>query len=222
MARIRLGRYEAEHGELPFICMRCGAPATMVKRKSLAWHPPWVYVLIPAGVLPFVIVAMVLTKRMRLQIPLCDAHKSNWLVRALIIWGSFVVFLGMIVLIGAVLFALDEQRRRAGSAESGFSGFLCLGIVGGAIAWLISIPIIQNTAIHVTQITDSSITLTKVSPRFVEAVRAKRQDLDEELYEGKARSQQQRRARSESEQYYDPNALRRRGPQGETGGEEEL
>ena len=71
MATVRLYRDETEDFDLPAVCMKCGAPATTWKSKTFSWHPPWVYVLILIGLLPFAIVAMVLTKRRTILAPLC-------------------------------------------------------------------------------------------------------------------------------------------------------
>jgi hypothetical protein len=76
---------------LPDVCLRCGAPATLHKSKTFSWHPPWVYVLLIAGLLPFAIVAIVLTKRRRVEAPLCEQHKHHWLIRQLLILPTFLL-----------------------------------------------------------------------------------------------------------------------------------
>jgi hypothetical protein len=40
MARVRLGRSEAQQGRLPAVCICCGAPAEVYKPKQFNWHPP--------------------------------------------------------------------------------------------------------------------------------------------------------------------------------------
>src|SRR5580700_7283045 len=67
MASISLSWREAEDGDLPDVCMCCGAPATESKRRRFTSHPLWVYVLLPFGYLPYVIVAAVLTEKIRLR-----------------------------------------------------------------------------------------------------------------------------------------------------------
>ena len=42
MASIQLTRYEAEEDDLPDMCMRCGAAATVRKRRLFVSHPMWV------------------------------------------------------------------------------------------------------------------------------------------------------------------------------------
>src|SRR4051812_25286496 len=86
MASIRLSRYEAEEGDLPEVCMCCGAPATERKRRRFVSHPLWVYVLMPFGYLPYVIVAAVLTEHVRCYTLFCPRHKNHWRSRTLIFW----------------------------------------------------------------------------------------------------------------------------------------
>src|SRR5207247_1179889 len=91
MAEIRLDLGEAD-GYLPDICMCCGGAATVTKTRKMSWCPPWVGVLILAGLIPYAIVAMILTKRATVQVPLCDQHKGHWFNRALLAFGSFFLF----------------------------------------------------------------------------------------------------------------------------------
>jgi hypothetical protein len=169
MASIQLGRYEAEEGDLPDVCMRCGAPAAVRKRHVFISHPLWVYVLLPFGYVPYVVVAAVLTERVRCYTHFCPRHKNHWLVRALLIWGSFVALLALIVCGFAVVGSL--QGRLSRPAHDALFGMACVGSPVLLFCWLISIPIMQLTAIHPADVTDRRLTLRRVSPAFVEAVR---------------------------------------------------
>ena len=55
MAKVKLGRREAEDGDLPPVCMRCGAVATEWKTKKFSWYPPWVSLLALLALLPDVV-----------------------------------------------------------------------------------------------------------------------------------------------------------------------
>ena len=203
MATARLGRYEVERERLPSACMKCGAPATLYKNKNFAWFPPWTYVLLLAGVLPFVIVQLVLTKRMTVSAPLCEAHKHHWLVRTLIGAAGLVLllggFIGFVVLMAAVGDQLDEDAKGA------LVGAMCSGFGVLLLVWLIVMVVLQNTAIRSTEITDNAITLTGVSPAFVEAVDAEREQWEEEDYRPRRRARRER-----SDKVFDPEAPRRR------------
>src|SRR5437588_10198119 len=95
MSTLHLSRSEAEQGEFPSLCLRCGAPATQYDKKNFAWHPQWVYILILFGLLPMIIVALVLTKRMTVRAPFCDRHRKHWTSRSRIIGGSLVGLIGL-------------------------------------------------------------------------------------------------------------------------------
>jgi hypothetical protein len=216
MATIRLGRYEAEDGDMPDVCMRCGEPATVIKRYRFVWHPFWCYLLIPMGLLIYVILAAVLTQQARIHVFLCDRHKRHWLVRTLAVWGTFLSLL----IIWPAAFAMTSALIRPGSS-SNVLGFLCIGSLVSLVAWLISIPIIQWTAIHPTEITERTVTLTRVCPDYVDALadhRARRRE--EEDDEDYRRTFRPRRGREDSEEVYDPEP-RRRGRSRRTEYEEE-
>src|SRR5205807_1917313 len=121
------------------------------------WSPSWVYVLLLAGLLPFLIVALILTRRMRVLAPLCDAHRNHWLGRALITWGSLFGLL----LLGFTAGALSELLGPPGETNP-LTGYLCGGMIAGLLVWLVVAAVLQTTAIQVVEITDTSITLSKV------------------------------------------------------------
>jgi hypothetical protein len=176
MATTRLGHYEVERNLLPDLCMRCGEPATTHKSRNFAWCPPWVIVTIVAGLLPYVIVAMVLTKRMRVSVPLCDAHRGHWKTRTLSILLGFVAVLG---LLGIVIAFSDKD----------FVGILIAVLLFGVLAWIVLIVILQTTAIRPMEITDRSITLGGVAKTFSDAVLDKRErrEPEDDYYDRRAR-----------------------------------
>ena len=120
MAVIRLDRFEAEEGDLPAVCMKCGAPAVLEKLKQFSWNPPWVILLILIGLLPYVIVALVLTKRMRVRVPLCNEHKNHFAWRAWFIYGGFAGLFLLGIVVFAVMTSLDNGPGRQSDAVSGW------------------------------------------------------------------------------------------------------
>lgn len=168
MASIRLDRYEAEDGDLPDNCMCCGEPATERKRRRFTWHPFWVYLFLPLGYVPYVLIAVILTERVRCTTLFCDRHKNHWRWRTWVIWGSF---LGILLLgaAGVGLASLLADQIDPKQHEYLF-GPLCIAIPVLMLCWLISIPLLQLTEIHPSQVTRRSFVLNRVSPKFVEAV----------------------------------------------------
>jgi hypothetical protein len=196
MSQIRLKLREAD-GRLPMVCMVCGEPATVVKTKKMSWYPRWVPVLILANILIFAIVAMILTKRARLQAPLCDSHKYHWTIRLVILWVSLFVA-GMIGLFGIIVFALLPRQW-----QDNLGPFLCLGGVLVFIAWVIVLAIVQGTGVRPHEITDLDITLVGVCDEFIDAA---------EDAERERRALRRSRAYRDEDDDEEPPPRRRRPP----------
>ncbi len=64
--------------QLPPICIKCGQPASGKPLvKVFSWHHPALYLVILAGVLIYVIVAMIVRKTIRVAVPLCPHHRQR-------------------------------------------------------------------------------------------------------------------------------------------------
>jgi hypothetical protein len=206
MASIKLYRDEVGEDQLPNVCMRCGRTADVQKRKAFSWCPGWVHVLILAGLLPWLLVMLIMTKRRTVYVPLCNEHKNHWLWRTLITLGGlgliFVCFVATVVLL-----AKEEKGRGQGDAALG--GFMCFGTLGLLLVVLIVAAILSSSSIRPTEITDRRITLAGVAPEFKEAIRdwdAQKLDVADdydERFEGRRKS-------GRSEKYYDPERKRPR------------
>ncbi len=61
---------------LPNRCVRCAAPAEARIRTRLAWHSPWLYLLLVAPLL-YILVALVVRQTARVEIPLCGRHRRR-------------------------------------------------------------------------------------------------------------------------------------------------
>jgi len=176
MATLRLESYDGEVEDLPDLCMQCGAPSALRKNKKFSWFPQWIWVLLfVCGVLPFAIVAVIMTKRRTVNVPLCEAHKNHWL------WRQLVVVGGLLALIGSLVASLAIIDQAGGANKDSFSGFLCLGGTIALIIWLIAAVILQSTSIRPKEITDTSITLVGVADVFVEGYEAERRPSPEQL-----------------------------------------
>src|SRR5262245_57890836 len=93
MARIRVFRAEAGGEHFPRMCMRCGYPAEVDVSQTFVWMPGWVSILILAGLGPWIIVALVLRRTMRVVVPMCHRHSGHWRVRKLFIWIGLVFWI---------------------------------------------------------------------------------------------------------------------------------
>ncbi len=111
------GTYAWRHGDgvivsknlavLPPRCVRCNqAEATRVSVTS-QWHPPWVYVLLCLGAIPYVIGAMATRQQITIQVPLCQEHQSR---RSL---GMWLILLGIFGPLGAIFLAMAAENTLA-------------------------------------------------------------------------------------------------------------
>jgi hypothetical protein len=175
----------------------CGEPADIRKTRKFSWHSPLAYLGLLAGVLPFIIIALVLTKRMVVKVPLCQIHKNHWTWRSLVVLGSLfaIAMLG----IGTFIYQTDQPPGND-------STWLCLGWVLLLIVWLVAAAIIQGTAIRPTEITDRSIRLTKIHPAFIDALE---RDRDEDRDERRSRRKKYNDERDDYDDELDDRPRRR-------------
>jgi hypothetical protein len=169
MASAKITRDLISADDLPQICAQCGAPATVAKLRTFTWSPSWIFVFLFIGLLPFVILAVILTKRVRFAVPLCDAHENHWRWRAQVTWGSL---LGVLLLLGVAAASLDMVDKTRGPGSE-LTGFLCVAGPALGLIWLIAAAIVQSRAIQASLIDDYAVTLTRVSRDFTEAVDAR-------------------------------------------------
>jgi hypothetical protein len=164
MAELRLGRFEAEQGQLPMVCLRCGEPATVAPIRAFAWYPPWIIVLLLAGAVPFVIAAAILTKRVRMPVPTCARHKNQ----AIIFHVASIAGIVFLVLLGFGSMVALVNSPKGGVAER-LTGFSCIGSVVALLVWWAVVAVWGSKLVRPSEITDHSITLAHVAESFVAA-----------------------------------------------------
>ena len=177
MAAVTLYLDRLREKDLPDCCMRCNAPVAVHKSRNFSWHPPWVGVLILAGLLPYVVVAMILTKRARVPIPFCSRHSNHWTWRALVTWLGLLVVLGL----GFTSVIFINEIERGG--RNNLAGLVCLGSIVLGLIWLITAAVLQSTAIRPEKIDDDEIKLAGVSQDFADALKEHRRELKRQRME---------------------------------------
>jgi hypothetical protein len=87
---------------LPDRCVKCDSAegVTRLKRK-LFWHAPWWYLLIFVSCLIYIIVAIIIQKRARIEIGLCTRHREKRKRDLIIAWAA--VALGMVAFLSTAV-----------------------------------------------------------------------------------------------------------------------
>lgn len=102
-------------GTLPERCVRCNEPATMDQRKTYSWHHPALYLLILPGLLIYAIAATLVSKKAKVSIGLCEAHRAR---RRNFGRAAFALLL---VGLGALFAAVSYEDGRVFGVLSGLS-----------------------------------------------------------------------------------------------------
>ena len=63
---------------LPPNCVKCGRPTRDNLNKTFYWHNPLIYLIILFNLLIYAIVALVVRKSCKLNVPVCDEHRSGY------------------------------------------------------------------------------------------------------------------------------------------------
>jgi hypothetical protein len=155
--------------------MKCGAKAVSHQTTTFAWAPQWIgWVLgltIVAGMICVpvaIILRLVMTKRMRVDVPLCARHQNPWLLSLITMWGGLTVLV-VLAVATAVLVALWLNKLLGSSLEA----LPILTLVATLFyfpVWAVIASIIAQRTIHASLITPEEIRLVSVSRPFADAV----------------------------------------------------
>jgi len=177
MATIRLGRYEARHGNLPAVCIRCGTAAGAYRNKVFHFSPWWIYLGIPFALLPFFILAWFWSKRASVHVPLCPLHRNLWR------WQQPLLILACSVLsvcFGLIPLGLALQGKYAADKERKILILAALTVLAAPYLYLAGAIALKYLGIYATEVNATSVTLTGVAAEFAEALRVKHQVDDSE------------------------------------------
>jgi hypothetical protein len=196
MAELRLKELQAFGDRMPMVCMVCGEPAVKHYRKNFSWVPGWVHITILAGLLPWAIIVAILTKRMWVDVPVCEQHRGYF-------WKRLAAgFLSFLLLVGLCIGAAVLVGEVAGKNNDAM-GYVCVGSGVLFVAWIILLFVIQAKTLRPKEITDRTITLTRVHEGFITALREfrDREDLgdsvQEDSYRKRYRDAESRRGRDD-------------------------
>jgi hypothetical protein len=75
------------NAELPHLCVKCAQPEAARITRKLSWHNPWLGLLVLAGLLVYVAVALIVRKQATVQIGLCTKHLRQRRIGVGLTWG---------------------------------------------------------------------------------------------------------------------------------------
>jgi len=195
MPSVTLSKYECTRGVLPRICMWCGEPADEIKTKSFGWFHPLIYLTLFIGFLPFVIIALVLTKRMTVDAPFCHEHRGHWARRNLLVSGTLMMVLALGI--GSIVYMSSQP---VGQRDE-ITAFFCVAAAVLLFAWLVLSMYVSLTAIRVTEITDRTMTLAGVNEQFIAALE---EDRDRDRADGRDRRRRYDDVRDDFDDEFEP------------------
>jgi hypothetical protein len=172
MATVELHWREVRDDLFPLICIRCGVPVSVRRRRTFRWLPWWQpLVAIPVGVLlvPLALIPIIgrlfyqdiLSKlarprEMTMRVPVCPLHESHWLWRSILIWSGLALLL-IAALAGVVL----------GQVVPSWYWRAVAGMLGG---WLTLCVVARATMTRAVRITGASLVLANVAAEFADAL----------------------------------------------------
>jgi hypothetical protein len=141
-----------KEAELPPRCVKCNKPERVRLLRKLTWHSPWLYLLIFGGLLVYAIVAVIVSKRARINVGLCAEHQQSRQRTAWIAWG---------LLGGAIAMFIGS-----GAADSG-------ALAGLGFLTLLAAGVVSSLAVRVVKpvrIDDRQVRLKGVAREFLDSL----------------------------------------------------
>lgn len=150
----------SKNADLPYRCVKTNEPAETLLRRKLSWHSPLVFLSIFAGLLIYVVLALVTSKKADIRVPITHRIVNR---RTLAIAAGWLSGLGgLTVIILACILLSDSQDPMWRSA-------LPIIIIGGILFILVSAIVSAMIAsiVRPTRITDSHVWLKGVHPDYL-------------------------------------------------------
>jgi len=143
----------SQGGTLPDRCVKCNAPANGQRLlRKLYWHSPYIYLVILVNLLVYAVVAIIVRKRARVEIGLCENHRRHRRLAIGLAWLMVLLGIGGIV---------------AGVANSSVG----LGLLGGLL--LVVGPVlgaIKGPVVSAKRIDSNFVWIKGVCPAYLDAL----------------------------------------------------
>lgn len=144
----------SKEAQLPYVCVKSNQPASGWLKRKLYWHHPAYYLALLAGLLVFVVIALIVRKTANIQVALSD----KWFRRRR--WAIAGGWLGVIVGFGLLVTGI------ANSAPGNSAVFL---IPVGLLMFLIAAVAgaMNASIVRPSRITNTHVWLKGVHPEFL-------------------------------------------------------
>lgn len=119
---------------LPPNCVKCGKPTQDTLNKTFWWHNPVIYAIILVSPIIYIIVAMIVRKTCRLNVPVCEEHRSSYKSKR---WVGGILMLASIPLWIAIAAAGNGSDDAVGIGALVFFLAFFVGLIVFAVASLI-------------------------------------------------------------------------------------
>lgn len=139
--------------DLPPRCVRCNAPAAApLKRHTLYWHSPWLYLVLLVNLLVYAIVAIAVRKRIEVTPGLCESHRR---ARR----RDIAIGLGTLVAGAVGVFVASAADRGGVALLSGFIAFVAMVAT-----------VVRARLVRATRIDDAGARLVGFGAAFLDAL----------------------------------------------------
>jgi hypothetical protein len=142
---------------LPDICLKSNQPAVGRLKRNLSWHHPAIALTILLGLLVYVVLAIVLTKRATIHIALTDEWLARRHRRMIFAWVTGLICLALLV--GGIVLAAQTN-------DGSYIFLTLIGFIGGLVVLIAG----QSALAMVSpkRMTDEYIWLKGVHPDFLD------------------------------------------------------
>jgi hypothetical protein len=135
---------------LPSRCVKCNEPTDYRLRRSLSWIHPALYILLISPLI-FIIVALIVRKTAKIEVPLCDEHREKR--NRIILIGWIIALAGLAVCFTPAFLGEDYA----------------MAILLGIVMILAGLIVGNNSQVVVPKkINDSHVWLSKVCPAYLD------------------------------------------------------
>ncbi len=145
---------------LPAVCVKCGAaPAHQRKNQQFVWTPPWVFIIFFVSPIIGAIVAMIVQKKGRLQLPLCDLCLGRWKQGTLMVVGGVLYLFA--ALFGGIIIAANDLPE--------------LGVpilVSSIVVLVVALVVANKRFLRAAKVDERMITIRALHPEAARAILA--------------------------------------------------